>query len=149
MVWYDIARVPLEAESGSDVFLCLRMAVLAGAEQTIVSRLLPQSRMGLAARTLRWRALTILTARRIIDLPDITAPVQTRRRTYVALAVGLGGLLDTRRRVITGLLGLVGTGRSALPSATCPPSGSAAAVRVPNEARAGGAETSQRDRVRP
>ena len=118
VVWYDIDRSAAEGattSTGWDFFPRLRIAVLLGAIGTLVTALLPQTRPVLIARTLLGLAVGALILRRIIDTPDISAPLHPQPGMYVALVgaifVAIGGLVDTGRRVVAASPGLGGGGR--------------------------------------
>ncbi|MGH2947334.1 MAG: hypothetical protein ACRDPC_13960 [Solirubrobacteraceae bacterium] len=141
LVWYDIDRSAAEGtttSTGWDTFPRLRFVVLVGAVATIVTALLRQSREVLAVRTLLGVGLALLIARRIVDPPDISAPVHAQLGVYLALAgalaVALGGLVDSGRRVMESRPGLGGgPGREALPPPGDGDPGGSAAARVPDE----------------
>ena len=101
----------------------------------------------LLARTVLGLVLAILILRRIIDPPDIADPVSSQFGVFVgligALAVALGGLVDTGRTVATEGLSGLGFGP---PRPELPPAGAAVdpaeiedergrrPLRVPNQA---------------
>jgi hypothetical protein len=141
LVWYEIDRRTAgdTTSTGWETFPRLRIALLVGAVATIVTAMVRQTRPVLVAPTVLGVVLALLIARRIVDPPDIADPVQPDVGVYIALlaalAVGLGGLVDTSRRMIAGYGGLGGSGSPALPPAGDGGSpGGAAVVRVPNEA---------------
>jgi hypothetical protein len=141
VVWYDIDRSAAEGtttSTGWQAFPRLRVAVLGGAILTFVSALPRQTRPVLVARTLLGLAVGALIMRRIIDIPEYSAPLHPQIGIWVAFAgavlVALGGLVDTGRRVATAYPGLGGGGRAhALPPGGGG-TGGGAAVRVTNEA---------------
>jgi tellurite resistance protein TehA-like permease len=145
IVWYHIERSPVEGDTTATawtMFPRLRMILLVGAVLTLASAIPRQTGVVLIARTLLGLLLAALIARRIIDPPELSAPVQPQAGVYVALAAALcvaaGGLVDTGRRVVAASSGLGrgGDGGRALPAG--PPTGPSgegdAVVRVPNEA---------------
>jgi hypothetical protein len=144
MVWYHIERSPAEGDTTAtawSMFPRLRIILLVGAVLTLASAIPRQTGLVLIARTLLGLLLAALIARRIIDPPELSAPVQPQLGVYVALAAALcmaaGGLVDTGRRVVATSFGLGGGdgGRALPPGRPAPPSGEGgAAVRVPNEA---------------
>jgi peptidoglycan/LPS O-acetylase OafA/YrhL len=145
LIWYDIDRSAAEGATtatGWESFPRLRIILLVGAVLTFASAIPRQTRPVLIARTLLGLGLAALIARRIIDPPDLSAPLQAQLGVYVALAAALavaaGGLVDTGRRVVASYPGLGGGGdpsRALPPGRPDAPSGqSGAAVRVPNEA---------------
>ena len=144
LVWYDIDRSAAEGattSTGWETFPRLRVILLVGAVLTLASAIVRQVGPTLVARTLLGLALGALIARRIIDPPDISAPVHAQVGVYVALAaalsVALGGLVDTGRRVVALSPGLGGgDSRRALPPAhpRAPNGSGGGAIRVPNEA---------------
>jgi hypothetical protein len=145
LVWYDIDRSAAEGSTtstGWDTFPRLRVILLVGAALTIASAFLRQTGPVLIARTVMGLVLALLIARRIVDPPDISAPVHSQIGVYVALvgalSVAAGGLVDTGRRVVAAYPGLGGggdPGRALPPAGPDTPSGEAgAAVRVPNQA---------------
>jgi hypothetical protein len=126
MVWYNIARSPVEGSTtstGWQTFPRLRIAILAGALITLGTAFVPQTRVVLVIRTLFGLVLAALIIRRIIAPPDIDATVTKDAGVYVslagALAVALGGLVDSTRKVVEVMPGLGaggGGGARALPS---------------------------------
>jgi hypothetical protein len=147
LVWYDIDRSAAEGtttSTGWETFPRLRIALLIGALLTVASAIAAQTRPVLVARTVLGVGLAVLIARRIVDPPDIGAPVHAQLGVYLALlgavSVALGGLVDSGRRVIGAYPGLgPGRGPAALPPAgpAAPPGDAGEAVRVPNEASRG------------
>jgi hypothetical protein len=153
LVWYHIDRLPSQGDTSStgwDQFPRLRAILVAGALLTVASAVLVQRRWVVLARGVLGLVLAALVARRIIDPPDLSAPVSAQPGVYVglagAIAVALGGLVDTGREAVTAGFGL-GGGRftRALPpggdgSRVEPHSddidepGGGTAVRVPNHA---------------
>ena len=95
LVWYDIDRSAAEGSTtstGWDTFPRLRVILLVGAALTIVSAFLRQTGPVLIARTVMGLVLALLIARRIVDPPDISAPVHSQ----------IGVLLRGRHRVRVG-----------------------------------------------
>jgi small-conductance mechanosensitive channel len=143
LVWYHIDRDGnvTESSTGWDTFPRLRFIILAGAVLTLVTALLAQVRWVLLARTALGLVLAVLIMRRIIDPPDIADPISAQFGVFVgflgALAVALGGLVDTGRRVAAEGLGGLGLGppRPQLPPGD--PGEGGAAVRVRNHASEG------------
>jgi hypothetical protein len=88
------------------------------------------------ARTVLGVIVGALILRRIIDPPPLSSPMHAQAGLYVgfvaAVAVALGGLVDTGRRFATGGLDLGGPGLPQLPPPR--PASPGAALRVPNEA---------------
>jgi peptidoglycan/LPS O-acetylase OafA/YrhL len=144
LIWYDIDRSAAEGTTtatGWESFPRLRIILLVGAVLTVASAIPRQARPVLIARTLLGLGLAALIARRIIDPPDLSAPLHAQLGVYVALAAALavaaGGLVDTGRRVAASYSGLMGgdSGRALPPPCPdAPPGRGGAAVQVPNEA---------------
>jgi hypothetical protein len=156
VVWYHVDRDGnvTTTSTGWDTFPRLRIIILVGAVLTLITALVAQVRWVLLARTALGLVLAALIMRRIIDPPDIADPISAQFGVIIgfiaALAVALGGLVDTGRRVAAeGLGGLgLGTPRPQLPPAGpregarargegTDASGGGAAVRVPNQASEG------------
>jgi peptidoglycan/LPS O-acetylase OafA/YrhL len=157
LVWYHVDRDSglTTTSTGWDTFPRLRLIILGGALLTLATALIAQVRWVLIARTVLGVGLAALILRRIVDPPDIADPVSAQFGVYVgllaALAVALGGLVDTGRRVAAEGLGGLGLGR---PLPQLPPGnprggsrseressdapGGGAAVRVRNHASGGG-----------
>ncbi len=143
LVWYDIARSPAEGpttSTGWETFPRLRIVLLAGAALTLVTALLAQTRAVLAARTVLGLVLAALILRRIVAPPDLDYAVSAQAGVFVglaaALAVALGGLVDSTRKVVAFFPDLPGgAGRRALGPGSPPirsgPAG--AARRIPRE----------------
>jgi hypothetical protein len=150
LVWYHVERpTGLESSTGWESFPRLRLIVLAGALLTLVTALVPQNRWVLIARTVLGLVVAALVLRRIIDPPDISSPVLPQLGVYVALlgalAVALGGVVDTSRRMVP-IMGLgrdphrqlppaPAAGRTGAPRPSRDTSPTGAAVRVPNQAQ--------------
>jgi hypothetical protein len=99
---------------------------------TLATTVVAQVRWVLVARTVLGVIVGALILRRIIDPPPLSSPMLAQPALYLgfaaAVAVALGGLVDTGRRLATGGLSLGGPGPSQLP----PPRD--IVVRVTNEA---------------
>ena len=150
LVWYHVERpTGVENSTGWDAFPRLRWIVAGGAVLTLATALVRQVRWVLVARTILGVVLAALILRRIVDPPEISSPVVTQFGVYVglvgALAVAVGGLVDTGREFVVPVMGLGGAPRGELPSGSAPPvrtsdhsrhgSPGGAAVRVPNHAQ--------------
>jgi hypothetical protein len=140
LVWYHIHRSAAQGtttSTGWDTFPRLRIILAAGALLTLASAAVPQRRWVLLGRTALGVVLAALILRRIIDPPSTSAPVTTGVGVYVglaaALAVALGGLVDTGREVATGGLGLGRPAPQLPPGDRGAPGG--AAIRVRNHAQ--------------
>jgi hypothetical protein len=153
LVWYHVDRDGgvTTTSTGWETFPRLRIIILVGALLTLATALVAQVRWVLIARTALGLVLAALIVRRIVDPPDIADPVSAQFGVYAgfvgALAVALGGLVDTGARVAAEGLGGLGLGR---PLPELPPGdpkaggrsarrsydgpGGGAAVRVPNHA---------------
>jgi peptidoglycan/LPS O-acetylase OafA/YrhL len=151
LVWYHIDRLPSQGDTSStgwDSFPRLRIILLASALLTVASAFPSQRRPVLIARSVLGLLLAALVLRRIVDPPDLTAPVIAQPGVYAgllgAIAVALGGLVDTGRRAAEAYPGL-----GLRPNRALPPAGDARvrprpddieapgggnAVRVPNHA---------------
>jgi hypothetical protein len=117
LVWYHVDRDGnvTTTSTGWETFPRLRIIILVGALLTLATALVAQVRWVLLARTALGLILAALIMRRIVDPPDIADPVSAQFGVYVgflaALAVALGGLVDTGRRVAAEGLGGLGLGR--------------------------------------
>lgn len=151
LVWYHVDRDGgvTTTSTGWETFPRLRIAILVGALLTLATALVDRLRWALIARTVLGLVLAALIMRRIVDPPDIADPVSAQFGVFVgfvaALAVALGGLVDTGRRVAAEGLGGLGLGR---PLPQLPPGGpgthatgrgadgssGGAVLRVPNQA---------------
>ena len=149
LVWYHVDRDNgvTTTSTGWDTFPRLRVIILVGAILTLVTALVAQVRWVLLARTVLGLVLAALIVRRIIDPPDIADPVSSQFGVFVglvgALAVALGGLVDTGRTVASEGLSGLGFGP---PRPELPPAGAAVnpadvdeesarrPIRVPNQA---------------
>jgi hypothetical protein len=156
LVWYHVDRDGnvTTTSTGWETFPRLRIIILVGALLTLATAVVAQVRWVLIARTALGVVLAALIMRRIIDPPDIADPVSAQFGVFIgflgALAVALGGLVDTGRRVAAEGLGGLGLGR---PLPQLPPGdpreavgrrredsdapGGGAAVRVRNHASEG------------
>jgi hypothetical protein len=150
LVWYHIDRSAAQGSTtstGWDTFPRLRIILLAGALLTLASAVVPQRRAVLIGRTLLGVVLAVLILRRIVDPPDISAPVSSQPGVFIgliaALLVAAGGLVDTGRRAADAYPGLGLRPRPALPPAggdrfpRRPDDIDVAPTRVPNHAEQG------------
>jgi hypothetical protein len=137
VVWYHVDRDGnvTTTSTGWETFPRLRIIILVGALLTLATALVAQVRWVLITRTVLGLILAALIMRRIIDPPDIADPVSAQFGVIIgfvaALAVALGGLVDTGRRVAEEGLGGLGIGR---PRPQLPPGDRGEVVRVPNQA---------------
>jgi hypothetical protein len=141
LVWYHVERpTGVENSTGWDAFPRLRLIVAVGAVLTLATALVRQVRWVLVARTVLGLVVAALILRRIVDPPDISSPVVTQFGVYVALAgalaVALGGLVDTGREFVVPVMGLGGVPRGELPSGA---TGAAGADRRARGGSPGGA----------
>ena len=117
LVWYHVDRATgaTTTSTGWDTFPRLRWIILVGALLTLASALVAQTRWVLLARTALGLVLAALIMRRIIDPPEIDDPISAQFGVFcgfvAALAVALGGLVDSGRRVAAEGLGGLGLGR--------------------------------------
>jgi hypothetical protein len=137
LIWYHVDRpTGTQSWTGWRTFPRLRWIVTAAAVLTLGTALPAQVRWVVLARTFLGVVAGALILRRIIDPPQLSSPMHAQPGLYIgfvaAVAVAVGGLVDTGRRVIEGGLSLGGTGLPQLPPSRPRPTG--AAVRVPNEA---------------
>jgi peptidoglycan/LPS O-acetylase OafA/YrhL len=141
LVWYHVERpTGTTSSTGWDTFPRLRFIVAGGAVLTLLTALPRQERPVLVARTVLGVVVAALILRRIVDPPHISSPVHPQLGVYVgllgALAVALGGLVDSGRRVaVAAGLGAPGLRR-------LPPAGGTASVEPPDrlsDAPSGGA----------
>jgi hypothetical protein len=137
LIWYHVDRpTGVQSWSGWRTFPHLRWIVAGAAVLTLASALAAQVRWVVLARTILGVIAGVLILRRIVDPPPLSSPMHAQAGLYIgfvaAVAVALGGLVDTGRRVVEGGLSLGGPGLPQLPPGGRPPA--AAAVRVPNEA---------------
>jgi hypothetical protein len=138
LIWYHVDRpTGVQSWTGWRTFPRLRWIVAAAALLTLVSALLAQVRWVVVARTVLGLVVGLLILRRIVDPPPLSSPMHAQAGLYVgfvaAVAVALGGLVDTGRRVALGGLNLGGPGLPQLPPGPQRPI-NGAALRVPNEA---------------
>jgi hypothetical protein len=138
LIWYHVDRpTGVQSWTGWRTFPRLRWIIAGAALLTLVSALLAQVRWVLIARTVLGVVVGLLILRRIVDPPPLSSPMHAQPGLYVgfvaAVAVALGGLVDTGRRVALGGLGLGGPGVPQLPPGPRGPA-NGAVVRVPNEA---------------
>jgi hypothetical protein len=106
LTWYHIDRSAGTTDStGWQTFTNLRWLILAGAAFVVVTALVRQTRPVLVARTVVGVVLALLILRRIVDPPDLGFPISAQIGVYVgllaAIAVALGGLVDSGREVVT------------------------------------------------
>jgi peptidoglycan/LPS O-acetylase OafA/YrhL len=137
LIWYHVDRpTGVQSWTGWRTFPRLRWLIAGAAVLTLASALARQVRWVVLARTVLGVIAGVLILRRIIDPPPLSSPMHAQPALYIgfvaAVAVALGGLVDTGRRVMEGGLNLGGPGLPELPPG--PPSPHGAAVRVPNEA---------------
>jgi hypothetical protein len=107
LVWYHIDRPASEGTTdttGWQTFTRLRVLILVGAGILLLSAIVHQRRPVLIARTVLGIVLGALILRRIIDPPDISAPISAQAGVAVgllgAIAAALGGLVDSGREVV-------------------------------------------------
>jgi hypothetical protein len=147
LVWYHIDRDAAQGtttSTGWETFPRLRIILLAGGLLTLASALVPQRRWVLAARTALGVVLAALILRRIVDPPHLSAPVSAQLGVFAgllaALAVAVGGLVDSGRRAAEAYPGL-----GLRPSRALPPGGSAARVQPrPDDIDAPGGDAAAR-----
>ena len=137
LIWYHVDRpTGMQSWTGWRTFPRLRWVVGVGAVLTLATTVVAQVRWVLLLRTALGVIVGLLILRRIVDPPPLSSPMHAQPALYLgfvaAVAVALGGLVDTGRRFATGGLNLGGPGLPQLPPAGRGPVG--AAVRVPNEA---------------
>lgn len=108
LTWYHIDRSALQGTTettGWQTFTNLRWVILAGAAFVLVTALLKQTRTVLIMRTVVGCVLALLILRRIVDPPDLGFPISAQIGVFVgllgALAVAIGGLVDSGREVVT------------------------------------------------
>jgi hypothetical protein len=108
LTWYHIDRSPLQGtteSTGWQTFTNLRWLIVAGAAFVLVTALLRQTRPVLVLRTIVGLVLAALILRRIVDPPDLGFPISAQAGVYAgllaALAVAVGGLVDSGREVVT------------------------------------------------
>lgn len=108
LTWYHIDRAALQGtteSTGWQTFTNLRWVIVAGAAFVLVTALVRQTQPVLVARTVVGVVLALLILRRIVDPPDLDFPVSAQIGVYVgllgAVAVALGGLVDSGREVVT------------------------------------------------
>lgn len=134
LVWYHVERpTGVENSTGWDAFPRLRVIVAAGALLTLATALARQVRWVLIARTVLGLVVAALILRRIVDPPDLASAVVTQFGVYVALAgalaVALGGLVDTGREFVVPVMGVGGAPRGELPSGAVSTAGADRPVR--------------------
>ena len=116
LTWYHIDRAQGPTDTtGWQTFTRLRVVILVGAGLLLATAVIRQTRPVLIARTVLGLVLAALIARRIVDPPDVAAPVSAQLRVVVgvagAIAAALGGLVDSGREVVERYPGL-GFGRA-------------------------------------
>jgi peptidoglycan/LPS O-acetylase OafA/YrhL len=116
LTWYHIDRTQGATDTtGWQTFTRLRVVILGGAGLLLVTAVIRQVRAVLVARTLLGLVLGALIVRRIVDPPDVSAPVSAQLGVVVgvigAVAAVLGGLVDSGREVVERYPGL-GFGRA-------------------------------------
>jgi peptidoglycan/LPS O-acetylase OafA/YrhL len=104
LTWYHIDRTQGSTDTtGWQTFTNLRIVILVGAVLLFVSALIEQTRAVLIARSILGVVLGALILRRIIDPPDVSAPISAQFGVVVgligAIAAVLGGLVDSSREV--------------------------------------------------
>lgn len=122
LTWYHIDRATNADTTGWQTFPNLRIALVAGAAVVFATALVVQTRPVLVVRTVVGVVLAVLILRRIVFPPELAQAVSAQVGVYVglvgALAVALGGLVDTGREVIPTLwrppAGELGPGRRSL-----------------------------------
>jgi hypothetical protein len=145
LVWYHVDRDGdvTTTSTGWETFPRLRIIILGGALLTLATALVAQVRWVLIARTVLGLVLAALIMRRIIDPPDIADPVSAQFGVIIgfiaALAVALGGLVDTGRRVAAEGLGGLGLGRPLPELPPGSPRSGARSQRGSSDAPGGGA----------
>jgi hypothetical protein len=112
LTWYHIDRSALQGtteSTGWQTFTNLRWLILAGAAFVLVTALLRQTRPVLIARTVVGLVLAALILRRIVDPPDLGFPISSQIGVFAglagAIAVAVGGLVDSGREVVTVMFG--------------------------------------------
>ena len=108
LTWSHIDRSALQGtteSTGWQTFTNLRWVILAGAALVLVTALLKQTRPVLIMRTVVGCVLALLILRRIVDPPDLGFPISAQIGVFVgllgAIAVAVGGLVDSGREVVT------------------------------------------------
>lgn len=125
VTWYHIDRAVNAHTTGWQTFPNLRIALLVGAIVVAGTALVVQTRPVLIVRTVVGVVLAVLLLRRIVFPPNLAEAVTSQAGVYVgfvgALAVALGGLVDTGREVVEAYptlwrqpAGELGPGRRAL-----------------------------------
>jgi hypothetical protein len=137
LIWYHVDRpTGQQSWTGWRTFPRLRWVVAGAALLTLASALVAQVRWVVLTRMALGVIAGVLILRRIIDPPPLSSPMHAQPGLYIgfvaAVAVAVGGLVDTGRRVVEGGLSMGGPGLPQLPPGPTPSRG--AVVRVPNEA---------------
>jgi peptidoglycan/LPS O-acetylase OafA/YrhL len=125
VTWYHIDRAANADTTGWQTFPNLRIVLVAGAAIVAATALLRQTRPVLLVRAVVGLVLALLILRRIVDPPDLAQDVHAQAGVYAglagAIAVALGGLVDTGRQVADAYphlwrrpAGALGPGRRAL-----------------------------------
>src|SRR4051794_29874200 len=128
LIWYHVDRpTGQQSWTGWRTFPRLRWIVAGAALLTLASALRSQVRWVVLARTALGVIAGVLILRRIIDPPPLSSPMHAQPGLYIgfvaAVAVALGGLVDTGRRVVEGGLSMGGPGLPQLPPGPSPARG--------------------------
>ena len=155
LVWYHVDRDNgvTTTSTGWDTFPRLRDHHPGRRDPHARHALVAQVRWVLLARTVLGLVLAALIVRRIIDPPDIADPVSSQFGVFVglvgALAVALGGLVDTGRTVATEGLGGTRASAQLAPAGSRPPAtGTAAAPLAEGRGHVGRPTHDPRGRTR-
>jgi hypothetical protein len=105
LTWYHIDRAQGATDTtGWQTFTRLRVAILLGAGLLLVTAVVRQACYVLVARTVLGLVLAALILRRIVDPPNVAAPISAQLGVVVglvgAIAAALGGLVDSGREVV-------------------------------------------------
>jgi peptidoglycan/LPS O-acetylase OafA/YrhL len=104
LTWYHIDRTLGSTDTtGWQTFTRLRFVILGGAVVLLLTALFDQGRGVLIVRTVLGLVLGALILRRIIDPPNVDAPISSQFGVVVgligAICAAAGGLVDTGREV--------------------------------------------------